>query len=116
MKQPMEKALEVVLENVQQIRTVVEWGQQMGYGDTKKFSEVFKKHYKKSPKSVLIVLRLERFHTLIKEHPEISCFELGIELGLGGERELNEYIRYHTGHHPHLVEKSGVKFKGKIRG
>ena len=96
MKQPMEKALQVARENLKEIRTVTEWAERMGYDCPKYFSRRFKKHYGVSPKTKLVEFRIEKFHFLIKENPDMSCFGIGFELGIGDEADLNEYIRYHT--------------------
>lgn len=96
----MEQSLRVAQENLKEIRTVTEWAEEMGYKCPKYFSRRFKKHYGVSPKSKLVEIRLEKFHKLINENPKISCFEIGQELGLGGESDLNKYVKNHTGKPP----------------
>jgi AraC-like DNA-binding protein len=100
MKQPMENALQIARESLKEIRTVTEWAEKMGYENPKYFSRRFKKYYGVPPKPKLVKLRIETFHELIEENPEMSCFEIGFELGVGDEKELNEYIRYHTKRSP----------------
>ncbi|WP_040516570.1 helix-turn-helix domain-containing protein [Gracilimonas tropica] len=100
MKVPMEMALSVARENLKEIRTVTEWAQKMGYKCPKYFSRKFKKYYGVPPKPKLVELRIEKFHELIREFPEISCFELGLELGIGDETDLSKYIKRHTRKYP----------------
>jgi len=100
MKKQIEKALQVAQKNLKEIRTVTEWAEEMGYESTKYFSRRFKKFYGVSPKPKLVVLRIEKFHEMIMQDPEISCFEIGQELGLGGESDLNKYVKNHTGKPP----------------
>lgn len=106
MKVPMEKALPIVQQNLKEIRTVTEWAEKMGYENPKYFSRRFKKYYGVPPKPKLVELRVEKFHELIKQDPEISCFEIGSELGVGDEVDLNKYIKSHTGSPP-SVWKNG---------
>lgn len=100
MKQPMEEALQIAQQHLKEIRTVREWAEKMGYDCQKFFSRKFKKHYKVPPKSKLIELRIEKFQELIRENPKMSCFEISFFLGLGDEKSLNEYIKYHTSKPP----------------
>lgn len=55
-----------------------------------------KKTFKVAPKPRLVQIRIEQFHALIKENPNISSYEIGQELGLGDEHDLNKYIKRHT--------------------
>ncbi|MCH2450473.1 MAG: helix-turn-helix domain-containing protein [Gracilimonas sp.] len=96
----MEQALKVAQENLREIRTVTEWAQEMGYESPKYFSHRFKKKYGVSPKPKLVELRIDRFYELINQDSEISCFEIGQELGIGGETDLNKYVKNHTGKPP----------------
>ncbi|MFA5669689.1 MAG: helix-turn-helix domain-containing protein [Balneolaceae bacterium] len=96
MKQPMEQAEKIARANIKSIRTVSEWAQWMGYENPKYFARVFKKIYSVSPKTRLVQIRIEAFHLLIKGYPDISSYEIGQELGLGDEHDLNKYIKRHT--------------------
>lgn len=100
MKQPIEKALQIAEEDLKEIRTVTEWAEKMGYDSPKYFSSRFKRHYGIPAKPKLIELRLKKFHKLISENPQISCFEIGIEIGVGDEKNLNEYVKFHTNKPP----------------
>lgn len=99
-KKPIEKALQVAHENLRKIRTVTEWAGEMGYDSPKYFSRNFKRNYGIPPKPKLVELRIEKFHEIIRENPQVSCFEIGLELGIGDEKDLNRYIRKHTGKPP----------------
>ncbi len=92
----MVNALEIARENLKEIRTVTEWAEKMGYDCPKYFSRRFKKYYGVPPKRKLVELRIEKFLELIREDSGISCFEIGLKLGIGDEKDLNEYIRYNT--------------------
>lgn len=96
----MEQALQIAHANLKEIRTVTEWAEKMGYCSPNYFSRKFKKYYKVSPKSKLVELRIEKFYQLIKENSEMSCFEIGFELGIGDETDLNKYIKRHTNKPP----------------
>ena len=109
MKQPMEKALYVAEENLKQIRTVAEWGKEMGYESPKKFSRKFRNHFGKRPKSTLIELKLNCFFKLIEDFREISCYEIAVELGLKDEIALNKFINRHTGRSPNQWKNMQVK-------
>lgn len=100
MKQPMEKALQVARENLQQIRTVTEWAREMGYDSPKYFSRKFRNVFGVRPKSKFIEIRINKFYALIKEYPEVSCYEIALELGLRDEIALNRFINRHTGKPP----------------
>ncbi len=100
MKQPMEKALQVAQKNLKEIRTVTEWAERMGYDCSKHFLRKFKRYYGIPPKPKLVELRIEKFHEIIKANPQVSCFEIGFKLGVGDEKDLNRYIRKHTGKPP----------------
>lgn len=100
MKQPMEKALQVAQENLKEIRTVTEWAREMNYDCPKYFSRRFKKYFGVPPKSKLVELRIKKFHEIIRDNPQISCFEIGFELGIGDEKQLNRYIKKYTGKPP----------------
>jgi YesN/AraC family two-component response regulator len=77
----------------------------MGYNNPKYFSSRFKKYHGLPPKRKLIKLRLKKFQELIGENPEMSCFEIGLELGVGDEKDLNKYIKKHTGTPPNKWKK-----------
>lgn len=114
MKQPMENALQIARENLKEIRTVADWAEKMGYDSAKYFSRRFKKYYRVTPKSKLVEIRIEKFHEIISIDPRVSCYEIGLELGLGDEKVLNEYIRYHTKKNPSWWKKTGVKLGSEI--
>jgi len=96
----MKQALQVARGNLKEIRTVTEWAEKMGYECPKYFSRRFKKYYTVSPKPKLVELRIEKFHQFIKENTALSCFEIGLELGIGDEKDLNRYIKKFTGKPP----------------
>ncbi|MEX0724483.1 MAG: helix-turn-helix domain-containing protein [Gracilimonas sp.] len=96
----MEQALRVAREKLKEIRTVTEWAEKMGYECPKYYSNRFKRQYGLSPKPKLVVLRIEKFQKLIKEKPELSCYEIALQLGLEDEKVLNKYIKTHTGKAP----------------
>ncbi|HBQ60832.1 MAG TPA: hypothetical protein DD671_14740 [Balneolaceae bacterium] len=100
MKQPIEKALQVARENLREIRTVGEWADKMGYDSSKYFSRKFKKHFGIPPKPKLVELRIEKFQQIVEDNPHATCFEVGFELGIGDEKDLNRYIKNHTGKPP----------------
>ena len=100
MKIPMDRAIDIARDNIQEIGTVTEWADMMGYSSVKYFSRSFRNKYKVRPKQFLINLKVARFKSLIKEDPSISCFELALEIGLRDEKALNKFIVRHTGKAP----------------
>ncbi|MTI88313.1 MAG: AraC family transcriptional regulator [Balneolaceae bacterium] len=72
----------------------------MGYSCPKYFYRRFKKYYGVPPKSKLVELRIDKFHEIIRDNPQVSCFEIGFELGIGDENDLNKYINRHTDQPP----------------
>ena len=106
--QPIEKAVQIASENLKAIRTVSEWAEYMGYAHTKKFSRLFKRNYGMPPKAKLVELRIEKFKEIINDDPHTSCFEIGFELGVGDEKDLNRYIKKHTGKPPTEWKNEGV--------
>lgn len=72
----------------------------MGYDSPKYFSHRFKRNYGITPKSKLVEIRVEKFHQLISSNSDISCFEIAFKLGVGDEKDLNRYIKTHTGKPP----------------
>jgi transcriptional regulator GlxA family with amidase domain len=100
MKIPMDRAIDIARDNLEELGTVTEWADIMGYTSAKYFSRVFRNHYKVRPKQALINLKVARFKWLIKEDPNISCFELALEIGLRDEKALNKFIVRHTGKAP----------------
>ncbi|WP_390300908.1 helix-turn-helix domain-containing protein [Gracilimonas halophila] len=109
----MENALQIAQENLKEIRTVTEWAEKMGYNCPKYFSRNFKRLHGTPPKQKLIEFRIEKFHEIVKENPQKSCFEIGFELGVGDEKDLNRYIRKHTGRPPTEWKKRGVLSRSK---
>lgn len=100
MSLPVESAVKIVKENMAEICTVQEWASEMKFNCPKYFSRTFRNHYMKRPKEKLIQLKMEKFFELIKEEPEISCYEIALEIGLRDEIALNRFIKRHTGKPP----------------
>ena len=100
MGRPIQEAVKIAKRKVDKIYTVGEWAEEMQYSSSKHFSRTFRSHFGERPKSRLIQLRVERFYSLIKENPEISCYEIALEIGLKDEIALNKFIKRHTGKPP----------------
>lgn len=99
-KKPIEQAEQIARNNLKEIRTVTEWAEEMGYECPKYFSRNFKRHFGIPPKPKLVEFRIEKFYEIVNENPHVSCFEIGFELGIGDEKDLNRYIKKHTGRPP----------------
>lgn len=100
MSLPIESAPQIARENMIEIFTVREWAKEMQYSSSKYFSRKFRNFFGVRPKSMLIKLRVTKFHSLIKDDSEISCYEIAQEIGLRDEVALNRFIKRHTGKPP----------------
>lgn len=100
MSLPIESALQIARERMAEIFTVQEWAEEMKYSSSKYFSRKFRNFFGERPKTKLIEIRIDRFHSVISENPEISCYKIALKLGLRDEIALNRFINRHTGKAP----------------
>lgn len=100
MSLPIESAIDLAKQNMTEIFTVKEWAEEMKFNSSKYFSRKFRNAFGDRPKTKLIEIRINRFHHLINENLEISCYEIALELGLRDQVALNRFINRHTGKPP----------------
>lgn len=100
MGKSIKQAEQVVRTAMGLIYTVQEWAEAMDFRSTKQFSRTFRNHFGARPKTRLIELRVEKFFDLLKETPEMSCYEIAVNLGLRDEIALSKFIKRHTGKSP----------------
>ncbi len=96
----IEKSFEVLRPNIQQIRTVQEWSEEMGCNDPKYFARLFRRNFGYTTKTALIKVRVEKLIDCVKENPEQKNYCCAREIGLPDEIALNKYLRKHTGKNP----------------
>jgi transcriptional regulator GlxA family with amidase domain len=97
---PIESAIDIAKRNITDIFTVEEWATKMEYSCPKIFSRKFRNAFGERPKPRLIKLRVDKFYGLIKKYPDLSCYQIALEMGLKGEIALNKFVKRHTGKPP----------------
>lgn len=109
------KATDVLVKNLPEIRSVEEWAEAVGYRNAANFSREFRNHFGKRPKVVMVDVRLQKAINLLRENPEISCYEVARAIGKKDEKALHRYFITHT-HKPPSVyrQKMGTK-KGDLK-
>jgi transcriptional regulator GlxA family with amidase domain len=106
------KANEVLLENLNQIRTVSEWAELMGW-ERSDFSRTYSRQHSVTAKQKLNTEKLRLIERLFGEDPYAKSYEIACETGFKDEKALYDYLRYHnqgntssfrrqfTSHHPY---------------
>ncbi|MTI88328.1 MAG: helix-turn-helix transcriptional regulator [Balneolaceae bacterium] len=100
MSLPIEKAVEVVKQNLSEVCTVQEWADVMGFKSSRQFSKNFRDHYGVRPSKKITQIKIERVKMLINESEEVKHFIIANEIGLPDEQALYKFMKYHTGQSP----------------
>lgn len=93
-------AYTILRKNIQKIRTVHEWSEQMGYSDPKYFARVFRRETGTGAKNALVKTRLNCLIGCILKHPENKNHWIAKEIGLNDEVVLNKYLKHYVGMTP----------------
>lgn len=97
MKLPIEDAKIILLKNLNEIQTVTNWANQMGYNSSKYFSRKIRDLYGKRPKQIIIELRLQRIREYLKGSNNQIFYWVAIESGFKNDTSLYKFVRRHTG-------------------
>ncbi len=94
------QALQNLEENLSKINSINEWAFFMKWGSSRTFVSAFKKQYKGSPSKMMIEVKVSRAIELLQENPEMPCIEVACAIGKSSEKDLNKFLKHHTGKSP----------------
>jgi len=89
---PIEKAGTILVGELQNIHTVSEWAEKMGYPSAPTFFRDFKRYAGLPPEKVLIQVRLVCIMKLISYAPQLTGYEIALESGLADEKALYDFL------------------------
>ncbi|MCC5925763.1 MAG: hypothetical protein JJU41_04305 [Bacteroidetes bacterium] len=87
-------ANEVLFQNLNQIRTVNEWANLMGW-ERSDFSRSYRRMFSITAKKKLNREKIRLIEQLFGEQPSAKCYEIAYETGFKDEKALYDYLRYH---------------------
>lgn len=99
-KNRLADARQLLLSNLNEIDTISEWADLVGYGCAKKFSADYRNRYKKRPKKDMINYKLNKAIELIKSNPEQSLYEVALKIGKKDEKSLHAFFKRNSYKHP----------------
>lgn len=94
------EALEVLSTHLKDIERVSQWAEFMGYNDTVRFSRLFRNYFRKTPKSVMDNIKLDKAIELLTSPEDLSCYEVAWEIGKRDEHALFHFVKRMTGRAP----------------
>jgi transcriptional regulator GlxA family with amidase domain len=97
---PIEGAIDFLKPRLREIDRVNEWARAMGYKNSKRFSRLFRNHFKKQPKKILDEIKVQKAIELLTNGNEMSCYEVAWEIGKRDEQALYKFMIRKTGYHP----------------
>lgn len=100
-------ARELLLSNIKELDTIYEWAVLVGYDCPKKFSSDYRNHYKRRPKKDMIHYKLNKAIELIKTNPELSLYEVALEVGKKDEKSLHAFFKRNSYKHPSYYRNTG---------
>ncbi|MCH8569664.1 MAG: helix-turn-helix domain-containing protein [Balneolales bacterium] len=89
------KADSVLRENIAQIGTVAEWAEVVGYADPKSFARKYRNKFDRRAKEAIIKTKLDVAISLLKNKPDLSCYEIARKIGKEDEKALNYFFYTH---------------------
>lgn len=95
----LEKAVEVLKNNITNIKSVSDWSVHMGW-DRSDFSRKYAKQFGESAKKTFHKNKLLTIESYLYEQPGAKYFEVAYDLGFRDEKALYDYVRYHTNKSP----------------
>lgn len=81
----------ILKSSITDIRHVQDWALKVGCSKTK-LNRLITKYYGVSPKTLMMLIRLECIMKTIKENPETCCYAVATECGLGNEKVLYQFL------------------------
>jgi AraC-like DNA-binding protein len=91
---PIEKSIEILKSNIQEIPTVNSWAELMGYSRSY-FSTCFTHCFGEPPSKCLCRIRYRQLHKKILKYPHITSRAVACELGLKDEKALYKFLSRH---------------------
>ncbi|HKJ30189.1 MAG TPA: hypothetical protein VKA34_00110 [Balneolales bacterium] len=86
----------ILIANLKKIHSVKEWAELVECKSTQWFARNYFKCFHERPKKVINRIRLLRIYELIYSDIEISGYELVWQVGLKDEKDLYDFLKYHT--------------------
>lgn len=100
------KQANIVLENnLKDICSVREWAQVLGFNDPVRFNRAYRNIFGEKPKSAMVRMRLGEAVRLLRECPDMSCYEVARAIGKKDEKALNYYFYTNIGQPPSSFRK-----------
>lgn len=101
-KIPVEKLINHLLDNIEEIKTVEDWASSSGYSKSH-FARLISTRYHRTPEYMLRWIRLmkiaQEFH---RDHKKI-CYAVAVDSGLSNDNGLCYFVKKHLGITPGIL-------------